>query len=170
MKVADTETGLTDERLQELLSYDPETGEFKWRSNRRGTARAGSVAGTLSRYGYRLIKIDGRGYFAHRLAWLYVYGRWPVDQIDHINTDKNDNRIANLREATGPENSGNQRKARAGSTTGLLGVSWYRRRNKFKASIGLSGKIMYLGYFRTAEEAHQAYLKAKRELHSFCTL
>lgn len=170
MKATDKDSGLTAERLRELLDYSPETGEIRWRVNRGGTARADSVAGTPNGDGYRKIHIAGRRYFVHRLVWVYVYGRWPVNQIDHINMDKDDNRIVNLREATNAENHGNQRKARTDNRTGLLGASWNKEAKKFHAQIQLDGKTKHLGYHRTAEEAHQAYIKAKRELHPFCTL
>lgn len=109
-------------------------------------------------------------YLEHRLAWLYVTGTWPSDQIDHVNGIRDDNRIFNLREATGPENNGNQRQARSDNKTGLLGVYWDKQHKKFSAKIMFSGKHKYLGYFPTAEEAHAAYIKAKRELHSHCTI
>ena len=163
------EEALTAERLRELLSYDQETGEFRWSLGGKGTGGPGSVAGHVSR-GYVRICVAGHMYQAHRLAWLYVHGEWPVDQIDHINGEKIDNHIANLREATASENGGNQRKAASNNKAGLLGVSWYKQRKKFKAQIKLNGKTKHLGMFSTSEQAHQAYLVAKRELHPFCTI
>lgn len=160
---------LTAERVRELLSYNPDTGEFLWLVSGRGVA-AGRIAGGLHCDGYRSICVKNKVYMAHRLAFLYVYGRWPANEIDHINGARSDNRIANLREATASENQGNQRKARSNSTTGFLGVSWYKPNGKFRASIALNGKIKHLGYFTTAEESYAAYLKAKRELHSHCTI
>lgn len=164
------EEALTAERLRELLSYEPETGEFRWRVGRGGTAVAGGRAGYTEPRGYRQIGVAGRLYWEHRLVWLYVNGTWPSNQIDHVNGVKGDNRIANLREATVSENGSNQRQARTDNKTGLLGVYWNKEHKKFMAKIMFSGKHKYLGYFPTAEEAHQAYLKAKRELHSHCTL
>ena len=164
------EEALTAERLRELLSYEPETGEFRWRVGRGGTAVAGGRAGCKQTIGYRRIGVAGRMYWEHRLAWLYVNGTWPSDQIDHVNGVKGDNRIANLREATRSENQGNLRQARSDSKTGLLGVHWNKPNKKFMAQIMFSGKQKYLGLFSTAEQAHQAYLVAKRELHSHCTL
>ncbi len=164
------EEALTAERLRELLSYEPETGEFRWRVGRGGTAVAGGRAGCKQTIGYRRIGVAGRTYWEHRLAWLHVTGTWPSDQIDHVNGVKGDNRIANLREATRSENQGNLRQARSDSKTGLLGVHWNKPNKKFMAQIMFSGKQKYLGLFDTAEQAHQAYLVAKRELHPFCTL
>lgn len=163
------EEALTAERVRELLDYSPETGGLLWKVS-QGAAKAGSVAGTTNNKGYRLIKIDGRSYFSHRLVWVHANGVWPANQIDHINGVRNDNRITNLREATVSENVSNQRKARTDSQTGLLGASWHRGMKKFEAQIQLDGKITRLGYFPTAEQAHQAYLVAKRELHPFCTI
>lgn len=164
------EEALTVGRLRELLDYNPETGEFRWRVHRADNARSGSVAGSLNHGGYWRVSIQGHTYLAHRLAWLYVHGEWPTTGIDHKNGVTEDNRIANLREATQMENGGNKRKAHINSKTGLLGTSWHSPTKKFLAQIQLDGKNTYLGLFKTAEEAHQAYLKAKRELHPFCTL
>ena len=150
---------MTPERLCEVLSYDQETGCLRWTVSRR----AGNLAGYVDAGGYRQIKIDGRMYLAHRLAWLYVHRRWPVAEIDHMNGLRDDNRLANLREVTHSENLQNQRRARRDSKTGLLGTSPKGR--KFQATIKLNGKARHLGYFDTAELAHEAYIDAKRRLH-----
>jgi hypothetical protein len=97
---------ITAERLRKLLAYDPETGVFRWKVQ-RGRVRAGSIGGTLIKSGCHMIAIDWRTYPAHRLAWLCVHGCWPVDQIDHVNGIRTDNRIANLREAIRNENNEN---------------------------------------------------------------
>ena len=170
MKATDKDSGLTAELVRELLHYDPDTGRFAWRLGRFGTRGAGGRAGYTEPRGYRQIRVAGRLYLEHRLVWLYVNGTWPSNQIDHVNGIKGDNRIANLREATASENQGNQRKARSNSTTGFLGVCWDKPNKKFRAQIMFSGKQKYIGMFSTAEQAHQAYLVAKRELHPFCTL
>lgn len=169
MKAEDKHSGLTAAGLRELLSYNPDTGEFRWLVS-RGTARAGSVAGTRQNNGYWIIKISRRGYLAHRLAWVYVHGEWPVDQIDHRNGVRDDNHIANLREATELQNKQNRRQAKVGTKTGLLGTSWCERDKLFVATIRRDGKQTHIGCYRTAEEAHAAYLKAKRKFHSHCTL
>ena len=159
---------LTAERLRELLNYDRETGVFT-RNEDRGGYAAGSASGCKS-HGYLTIKVDRIAYQAHRLAWLYVYGRWPRDQIDHINGIRDDNRIVNLREATGAKNQQNRRRATANNTTGVLGVSWHKRDKKFRASIQISGENKHIGYFNTAAAASLAYVTAKRKLHPFGTL
>ena len=169
MKAEDKHRGLTAEWLRELLSYSPDTGEFRWRVS-LGTARAGSVAGTRQNKGYWCIKISGRAYLAHRLVWLYVHGKWPDEQIDHRNGVRDDNRIANLREATDSQNKQNRHQARVGTKTGLLGTSWCERDKRFVATIWVGGKNTRIGGYHTAEEAHAAYLEAKRKFHSHCTL
>lgn len=150
---------LTAERLRELLRYDPGTGIFRWRVSTNRRIVVGQIAGTIS-HGRVQIKVAGNLQRAHRLAWLYVHGEWPADLIDHKNGDATDNRIANLRQADKSINAQNQRRANSRNKTGLLGVS-PARWGGFRARIDHD----YLGVFPTAEEAHQAYLKAKRERH-----
>jgi len=154
------ETHLTAARLRELLSYDPETGIFTWRVNRR-RIRAGSAAGHIYPRGYRCIRVDGRDYKAHRLAWLHIHGMWPVHRIDHIDCIRDDNRIFNLRDVTMSVNNQNRHKAAASSTSSFLGVSFCRTQQKWIASIKASGHTRYLGAFPTPEEAHVVYLAAK---------
>lgn len=161
---------LTADRLRDILDYSPTTGVFTWKAGGAGTGGPGSVAGCVNDKGYVTIKLLGRTRNAHRLAWLYVYGKFPNDQIDHLNGIRNDNRILNLREATQSQNNCNLRLARSDSNTGLLGAHWHKRTKKFAAQIQVKGKKEHLGYFNTAEEAHQAYLAAKRELHSHCAI
>jgi hypothetical protein len=151
-------------RLRELLDYDPETGVFRWRCHRGGRARAGDIAGAVNSGGYRFIRIKGEGrYLAHRLAWFYVHGEWPVGMLDHANHDQLDNRLANLRPATMRENRGNS-KVRSDNLTGLKGVSRQRGTSRLVARITKNGKQLYLGSFATAEEAHAAYCKAAEEI------
>lgn len=157
--------GLTAERLRELLSYDPATGEFLRLATPRNASKAGDVAGCVVD-GYRRISVDGRQYQGHRLAWLHAHGRWPADQIDHVNGIRDDNRLCNLREATNAENLQNL-TARSNSRSGLLGVSWHARAGKWMGQITHNRKLHYLGLFATAEEAHVAYLEAKAKLHTF---
>lgn len=158
-------TELTQSRLKELLHYDPETGVFVWRIP-RGSAKTGDVAGCPHPEGYRKIMIDRKIYLAHRLAWLYVHGAWPKDEIDHRNGVRADNRFTNLREATRAEN-GQNLKIRADNTSGFIGVSWYKPARKWQAHINLAGRNKNLGCFDTPEAAHAAYLAAKAEHHTF---
>ena len=174
-------TGLTAEQLRGLLHYDPDTGQFRWKE---GIAhwRAGLPAGTLTKLRpnsvthvvigigttserrYSEIGIRKRVYKAHRLAWLYVYGEWPDREIDHINTDGTDNRIVNLRLATGFENSAN-RSTRIDNKSGIKGVSWSKRNSKWLVHIGHNGKVLHLGLFDTIEAAREVREAAARRLH-----
>lgn len=160
------QTSLTAERLRELLNYDPETGIFRWRVN-RGNIKAGTVTGCLcKRRGYLLIGIDGIVHLAHRLAWLWMTGEWPSEQVDHRNGVRNDNRFANLREATHTENCHNLGKSKL-NKSGYTGVFYWATRDVFIARIGLGGRSLFLGYFDTAEKARDVRLAAKARLHPF---
>lgn len=159
-------TELTQERLKELLHYDPETGIFT-NLTQRGKVKKGAVAGSKYSTGYICIEIYYKRYQAHRLAWLYVYGEFPANQIDHINEIKDDNRIVNLRSATNLENQHNVSSLQSNNTSGFRGVFWRKNRKKWKAIIYLNGRPKHLGHFDTAEEASEAYVTAKRELHPF---
>ncbi|WP_278445217.1 HNH endonuclease [Stutzerimonas kunmingensis] len=153
---------LTQERLKELLSYDPATGVFTWKKA-RGNKPAGSTAGTVN-HGYLVTKCDKIGYLNHRLAWLYVHGSFPELEIDHINRDKADNRLCNLRLATTSQNQHNA-AVRSDSTTGVKGVSLHRPSNKYRAAICVKGERTVLGYFTTIAEAAAAYAYAADRLH-----
>lgn len=156
---------LTQELLKERLSYDPGTGQFRARVKRK-CLNIGDIAGSPSSKGYWRIKIDNREYSAHRLAWLYVHGRWPAKHLDHENRSRSDNRIGNLREAGFVEN-GQNRKLNRNNTSGFHGVCFDKRSAKRQASIGAGGKTVYLGQFATPEAAAEAHIKAKAELHTF---
>lgn len=164
------ENALTTERLRELLRYDPETGIFTWKAHTgQGVhTKSGDIAGHLHSRKYIHIQVGNVIYKAHRLAWLYVTGTWPVENIDHINGNRSDNRIDNLREATDAENIQNQRHATIKNASGIMGVrkgsaSWHAR-------ITVNKKPIHIGCFSTPELAHQAYLEAKRIYHPFCTI
>jgi HNH endonuclease len=156
------------DRLKELLSYDPDTGEFIWLVNKSARARTGMVAGQKTRYGYIAVVIDGVFYPAHRLAWFYVTTEWPPAEIDHRDLDKTNNRFANLREATRKQNMQNRRTPNITGSSGYLGVS--KNRNKWEARIGIDGKVKHIGNFGTPEEAHAAYVLEKRRIHEFCEI
>lgn len=158
---------ITQERLRELAHYCPETGVFTRLVNDR-FKKVGKVAGSLRKDGYIYIMFDRQRALAHRFAWLYMTGKWPTQEIDHIDGNKANNAFANLREVDRRINAENQRHAKRTSKTGLLGVRVHR--NKFAACIVSSGRIVYLGMFDTPDAAHQAYLNAKRELHQGCTI
>ena len=140
---------ITRTRLTELLSYCSETGCFTWiaKTTKFSKVQIGDVAGTTSHHkGYVYIKIDGKQYAAHRLAWLYVYGELPKDQIDHINRNRSDNRIQNLRHANNAQNAIN-RKIRSDNKSGYRGVCFDKQKNKWRSYISLNGKLKTIGYF-----------------------
>jgi hypothetical protein len=166
---------LTAARLRDLLHYDPETGAFTWRFSRKGRpGKAGAVAGTVDkRFGYRYIGLDGQRHGTQRLAWLYMTGEWPSAEVDHIDGDRTNDQWNNLRDVPLRMNRENIRKARSDNTsTGFLGVRINRKNGdaRYQARITVKGKEMHLGRFDTPEEAHEAYLAAKRALHAGCTI
>jgi len=157
---------LTAELVRELLDYDPETGVFLHRTKRRGS-KQGSVVGTKTANGYRSVAIHKKQYLAHRVAWLYVHGEWPTGQIDHINGIRDDNRLCNLRDVPQNINMQNQRVAhKCKTSTRLLGVYYEKKSGRWYSQIRIDGKSRHLGTFATDIEAHEAYLQAKRKLHS----
>lgn len=162
---------LTYERARELLEYDADTGALSWRRPRKGV-KTDRMVGSLSAgtKGYRRIGVDGHIYRAHRLAWLLFHGVWPEDQIDHINGNRDDNRIVNLRESNNSGNQENRSKARSDNKLGLLGVIWSKQSRKYQANIVVRGKQKHLGFFLDANDAHAAYVSAKRQLHAGNTL
>jgi hypothetical protein len=155
------QAALTHQRLLELLEYRDD-GCFYWRQSRRSD-RIGLRAGWVVK-GYRCIIVDGIRYYEHRLAWFYITGTWPPEFLDHINLGKSDNRLLNLREATGSENQFN-RNCPARNRAGLKGVSWDSARAKWRATITAHGKHHNLGRFDTPEQAHAVYVRAARDLH-----
>ena len=158
---------LNSKRLRELLTYHPEKGFFTWNIGRSGKL-SGDIAGGSHSEGYVHISVDGKLYLAHRLAWLYVHGVWPKDQIDHIDGNKSNNRICNLRDVSNGTNQENQIFAQKNNKSGFLGVS--KKRKKYVAQIMINGKKMHLGYFNFPEQAHSAYLAVKRKFHFGCTI
>jgi len=153
---------LTQSRLKEVLDYNPETGFFIWKIDRAGKAKVGSVAGSSKTNRYRQIMVDGIMYHAHRLAWFYVHGSFPLNMIDHINHQTDDNRIKNLREATRKQNRENLFIGK-NNTSGHIGVYWYKPTNKWQAKIGHNKKIFHLGYFEAKEKAIEARKKAEQQ-------
>lgn len=164
------QSNLTQARLKEVLALNEQTGELVWLVNSGANARVGRVAGWVTRKGYLRVGIDGREYMAHRLVWLYVHGAFPAEQTDHINGNRKDNRPCNLREASGAMNSQNLRAAKSNNKCGLLGVTAAGK--KFCALIRPKhkGKYLRIGPFATKEEAHAAYVDAKRKFHAANTL
>lgn len=151
---------LTHKRLRELLLYDPQTGAFTWRKDRvRGKHTGGGAAGHIDASGYCKISIDGRRYYAHRLAWFYYYASWPSKNIDHIDRCRNNNRIANLRDVGQSENSLNG-SLRRNNASGCTGVSYDSRRKSWVAYITVAGKKKHLGAYTSLALACEARRQA----------
>jgi hypothetical protein len=150
---SEIEGGLTQEKAQELWDYDEDSGVFVWRRQRNSRAPQGVEAGSLDKAdGYRLIRYNRLKYRAHRLAWFYTYGVWPKDQIDHINGDKDDNRLCNLREADASLNARN-RRLQSNSKSGVMGVYYDTFNKKWRAQIKPEGVKLCLGRYTHKEDA-----------------
>ena len=155
---------VTFEEANRLLRYDPTVDGscLIWKVNRGGTARAGVRAGSKDSYGYYQLAINKRLYLAHRVVWLLCTGSWPTKALDHINRVRADNRIENLRETTHKDNCQNK-NIQNNNTSGYIGVTKKRNRNKWVAQIYINRKPIHIGYFDTAEQAHVAYTQVKLE-------
>jgi hypothetical protein len=147
---------ITQTSLQALLDYKPESGIFIRKVRTSNRIKVGEQAGSFDKAGYLCIRVRGKTYKAHRLAWLYVHGGMPLGEVDHINGDKADNRIENLRDVTKSVNQQNRRSVKGYSRDG----------NRWKAQIRFGGKWKHLGCYETEQEAHEAYLVAKAEVHT----
>lgn len=161
-----TDCNLTQDYLKSILRYDPETGLFSW-AKKIPHSKFVAQAGGLCSQKYWRIKINKRSHKAHRLAWLYAFGEFPQSQIDHINGNKSDNRLCNLRLASNAENQMNRAKAAVTNNSGFLGVNFNKEVGKFAARIQINGKRIHIGYFDTPGEASCAYIAKKLELTSF---
>lgn len=162
---------LTQIELKTLLSYNKDTGQFCWLGfDPLHLKDKGKKAGYIGERGYTRIKINNKLYRAHRLVWLYVYGHWPKHEIDHINGDKSDNRLINLRDVPKRINRQNQIKPMVDNRTGFLGVSVRKRDGKYIAQIGCNGKSVYLGSYDSPIKAHARYIQAKIDMHAGNTL
>jgi len=156
---------LDGKSLRSMLDYDPDTGIFRWRMQPSRNVNAGAVAGSVKYLGYISIRVNRTDFMAHRLAWLYTHGVMPTHDIDHINGDKTDNRIRNLRDVSRSVNLQNQTCPRMDNTSGYLGVSFRKDTKRWCAQIKVNRRKQHLGYFKSAEAAHAAYLAAKLRLH-----
>ena len=168
--MSNKDCNLSHEELLSVLHYDSDTGKFTWLITRQRSRKykAGDTAEYLRACGYCYITVLGREYLAHRLAWFYVNKEWPLNEIDHFNGCRTDNRLSNLREATHAENCQNIKRANRRSSSGVLGV--FPKRRKWKASIAVNGKTIPLGIYETKESASEAYISAKRIHHPFSTI
>lgn len=154
-------TELTAEYLHSVLHYNHATGIFTWKVRAANSIKVGDVAGCPDGNGYLLIRLQSQRYKSHRLAWLYVYGVWPEDQIDHINRIRTDNRISNLREVSHKQNHQNRSKS-SHNTSGHSGVSWYKQKSRWRAQITHNQKDIHLGLFTNLEDAIAARKAAEK--------
>lgn len=152
---------LTQSRLKEVLSYDKITGEFHWKLA-RGCRAAGSRAGFDTGRGYLKARVDETEYYLHRLAWLYAHGQFPPKDIDHINGDRTDNRMCNLRAVSRQENHKNRGVVKA-NKSGRIGVFWNTQRKKWTARIKVWGVSHNLGDFDDVESASRARTEAEQK-------
>lgn len=148
----------------DYFEYDPDTGIIRWKVSCRKMQK-GQIAGTPDYQGYIMIRLKGKLYKAHRIAFALGHNTVDIpDILDHINGDKKDNRLVNLRAATVQQNNYNQRKQK-NTTSKYKGVSWHPRHQKWQARIRINGKQKHLGYYTSEEEAYAAYCKVAVELH-----
>ena len=154
----------TQARLKELFDYDPDTGFVTRKTAVNNRAKIGERLARKTTGGYIQVSVDRRLYAVHHLIWMWVYGEYPQDHIDHINRMRDDNRLSNLRVVTHAENMLNK-SAYSSNWTGTPGVTWYGPTSKWVARIGHKGKKKHLGYFDSLTAARTAYLNAKQQLH-----
>lgn len=156
---------ITYERLTELLDYNPDTGIFTWKVKRSNKVPAGSVAGCLNTStGYVYVMIDHVGYLAHRLAFLFMTKEFPPEVVDHINSNRSDNRFCNLRAATFSENQHN-RLIGSDNTSGFKGVNWDSHSKKWRARIRYKRRLYEAGSFSDRSEAAKAAAALRIKLH-----
>ena len=156
---------ITQAELKELLNYDQETGIFTWSIKPRRGINIGDIAGSKRKHdGYVAIRIQGKQYYAHKLAWLYVHNVWSTQEIDHINRIRDDNRLSNLRELSPALNSQNRNK-KITNTSGYTGVYWCKNSKKWKSQISYNSIRKHLGSFNNIKDAYEAYLIAKEQYH-----
>lgn len=158
---------ITQSKLHSILDYDPDTGIFTWKIA-KGKSKIGKIAGNTNSRGYIRIMINSKQYLAHRLAWLYVNGEMP-NQIDHINRNKSDNYISNLRNVSNIENHMNK-GIFSNNKVSMSGIEFNKNAKKWRVRIQKEGKRFLIGYFNDLQEAKEARMKAQKELgfHDNC--
>jgi hypothetical protein len=154
-----TKCDLTVDEARQRFDYDPETGMLRWKVRAARNVKVGDITGNKTTGGYLQIRWNYRNLSVHRIIWLMVHGEWPSEEIDHINGDRTDNRIVNLRCVSRRENLQNLKRHRSGC---LPGAKRFKKNLKapWEARITIDGKYRYLGMFATEQEAHEAYLAA----------
>jgi hypothetical protein len=160
---------LTQEKLMQFVTYEPETGIFRWKVGVNFSIKPGDRAGSLQNTGYRSISIDGERCLEHRLAWLYMTGEHPAGYLDHINGDRADNRWANLRPANKIQNGWNRARNsnNASGQTGVYEIKAGRKKNliRYQAVVNVGGRRITLGQYETKAEAIAAYRAAAKLMH-----
>lgn len=157
-------SSITRDRLDELLEFNPGSAIWTWRITRGGTARKGSRAGSINAIGYEVLRLDQRDYLAHRVVWFWHNGTWPDGLIDHIDLDRLNNRVFNLRIATAAQNHWN-RPPNKRNKSGYKGVIFHKVSGRWAARISASRMKFHIGLFDTAEAAHEAYVAYSKLLH-----
>lgn len=153
---------IRDETVHALIAYDPITGHLTWKAD-RGKVKAGDPAGSASdSHGYLSVRVNYRSYLAHRLAWFLTHGEFPKNKLDHINGDRHDNRLANLREVSDRDNARNS-AMNTKNTSGVVGVSWHAARGKWRANITVGRQQKHLGLFDSFDEAVAVRRQAEAE-------
>lgn len=152
------------EKVNELLNYNPENGKLQWKKFRAANAQVGDIAGFVGRDGYVRVKILGRSILAHRIAWLLFYKKQPENEIDHINGDRSDNKISNLRSCDRRQNSRNT-ATRSDNECGIKGVGYHKPSGKWRARIYVDGKSKFIGNFLSKHEAKKAYEAAAKSIY-----
>lgn len=155
---------ISQEELHKILEYEPLTGHFRWKVAKGYKIKVGSIAGSPTGRGYIRIVIDNKKYMSHRLAWLYTFGEWPPKFIDHVNGDKSDNSLTNLRVATRSENGYNTTTPK-NNTSGIKGVHWHVGEEKWRGRMNVDGIEVQVGKWDNLEEAALAMEKARKDLH-----
>lgn len=165
-RMLEREKALSHEYLTKVLEYEPESGVFIWKIRASQAVKPGDIAGSVNKNGYLFIKVGKYIYRAHRLAWFYFYGQWPPIenyQIDHIDGNRLNNSIKNLRLASNAKNARNH-KLYSHNTSGVSGVHFAEASNKWKATIRYNGRNIHLGYYASFEDAVNARIVAEKEL------
>ena len=147
---------ISHDQLKTALRYCVDTGVFTWLAPTSNRVKIGAPAGVKGNHGYLVIGLNGTKYLAHRLAWFYSYGTWPLGEIDHIDRNRQNNSLVNLRDTTRGENALNV-GARMQSSSGIKGVSWDKVCNRWRVQMRVKGKQTYIGVFKTLDEATVAY-------------
>lgn len=156
---------ISAEQAREWYDYNPDSGVFTRRVQRKSRPAGSVLAGTLN-HGYLRVMVAGRSYSLHRLAFLWMTGHWPSADVDHIDGDRTNNRWANLRDVDRSTNLQNTRAAKShNKSTGILGAYFHKKTGRYTSRIRSCGRNVHLGMFSTPQEAHAAYVAAKRQLH-----